>query len=644
MDYIVHYDIAAFLVTLTMIFHFIMRKSIKTKSITVFCVLIGLQFTSTILDVVTALMIDGVLPSSTFSMYLFNILYLITFNSITPAFLCYIICITKKDGGSWTKKDHLKVWPLITLDYILLITTPFTKLMFYIDEEGQYVHNFLFYLLYVVSLIYLITSFVQVYNHRKNIKKEECTIVYVYISITILAVIIQMFIPNILIIHLAVAISFFLVYLSLENPDNYLDSSLGIFNREGFILSLKGSIELNNDFRLIGIYIGGLKYLNETIGVNNKKILLNKITEFLCTLNGSDNVYRLSNTKFVIKLEGTQDDEHDLINKLFSRFESPFEIQNTDIPLVPSVAVLKCPEDSDTLNNTMDLLDYSLNELMENTETLFIRASENVIQKRQREGKVLQVLTKALKNNDFEMFYQPLYSVKEKRYSSAEALLRLKTSDIGYISPDEFIPIAEKNGMILEIGEFVFRNVCQYIIDNDIQQYGVDQIHINLSVVQCMQDDLAEKFIDIMKELGISGDRIKLEVTETAAVVSSTCLNMNMNALKDYNIKFALDDYGTGFSNAISLIEYPYSTIKIDKSVVWAAMDNEDAKKILTHTVAMLKSLNMSIVAEGVETYEQSEELMAMGFDQLQGYYYSKPISGDAFLELISRDLKVNNK
>ena len=147
--------------------------------------------------------------------------------------------------------------------------------------------------------------------------------------------------------------------------------------------------------------------------------------------------------------------------------------------------------------------------------------------------------------------------------------------------------------------------------------------------------------LDIMSELELPSHRIKLEVTETAAVVSSASLSMNMNALHDAGIMFALDDYGTGFSNAISLIEYPYSTIKIDKSVVWAAMENDDAKKVLAHTVSMLKDLNMSIVAEGVETYEQTEELISMGVDYLQGYYYSRPISGKDFIELVSIDLKM---
>lgn len=641
MNYIIHFDIAAFVVTLTVLFHFIMRKSIRTKAVTLFYVLIYLQLFTTTLDIATSLMIDGVIKATTFSLYLWNVVYLVAFNSITPVFVAYLICITKKDGRPWSSVDHLKIWPLLAVDYILLLTTPFTKAVFYIDKEGQYQHNTMFYALYLISIIYLVIAVTQVSVNKNSIKKEQRNMVYFYIIATIVAVVVQMFITKVLIMQFTISIAFFLVYLSLENPDNYLDSRLGIFNREGFILSLRGALDTRKEFRLIGIYFSGLKYLNETIGVENKKLLLQQITGFLCGLNGADNVYRLSNTKFVIKVDGDDELEQMIIDGVFERFETPFEVMNTDVPLVPAIAVLKCPDDADTLNNIMDLLDYSLNELMENSDITFIRASEDVITKRHREGKVLQVLNRAIVEKSFEMYYQPIYSVAEHRYTSAEALLRLKNSDIGFISPDEFIPIAEKNGMILEIGEFVFRSVCEYIIEHKVQRFGIEQIHINLSVVQCMQEDLAERFMDIMNELKLPSNRIKLEVTETAAVVSSSCLSMNMNALSECGIKFALDDYGTGFSNAISLIEYPYSTIKIDKSVVWAAMEKEEAKKVLSHTVAMLKSLKMSIVAEGVETYEQSEELIAMGFDYLQGYYYSKPISGKDFIELVSIDLKM---
>ena len=130
-----------------------------------------------------------------------------------------------------------------------------------------------------------------------------------------------------------------------------------------------------------------------------------------------------------------------------------------------------------------------------------------------------------------------------------------------------------------------------------------------------------------------------MEVTETAAVESNERLSMNMNRLVEKGVQFALDDYGTGFSNATSLIQYPYETIKIDKGVIWAAMKNDSAMKILTHSVAMIKSLQLSIVAEGVETIEQANELMSMGCDYFQGYYYSKPVCAKDFIALLESNM-----
>ena len=176
------------------------------------------------------------------------------------------------------------------------------------------------------------------------------------------------------------------------------------------------------------------------------------------------------------------------------------------------------------------------------------------------------------------------------------------------------------------------------MMKEQIWEKGIDHIHVNLSVVQCMQERLAQNFLDILEENQLPCKRINLEVTETAAVVSSECLSMNMNKLVEKGIQFALDDYGTGFSNATSLIEYPYQTIKIDKGVVWAAMENENAMKVLTHSVAMIKSLKMDIVAEGVETMEQAEQLGQMGCDYFQGFYYSKPLRQEEFTSLLNEN------
>ena len=207
--------------------------------------------------------------------------------------------------------------------------------------------------------------------------------------------------------------------------------------------------------------------------------------------------------------------------------------------------------------------------------------------------------------------------------------------ELGFVSPDEFIPVAEKNGLIHMIGEFVFRSVCKFIINNKLWEKGIEYIHVNLSVIQCMQEKLYEQLLGIMDFYGLDYKYIELEVTETAAVVSSDTLMINMKQLMEKNMSFALDDYGMGYSNTTSILKYPFHTIKLDKSIVWAAMKDDKARKLLQHTIAMFRDMGIELVAEGVETKEMAAMLSKMKCDYLQGYLYSKPVKAEEFLKLL---------
>ena len=259
-----------------------------------------------------------------------------------------------------------------------------------------------------------------------------------------------------------------------------------------------------------------------------------------------------------------------------------------------------------------------------------------MLEKSRRENDLSQILKHALSENQFEVFYQPIYSVKKKKFTTAEALIRLNNDTLGYVSPEEFIPIAERDGIILLIGEFVFRSVCKFILNNKLWEKGIEYIHVNLSAIQCMQERLHEQLLAIMDYYGLDYKYIELEVTETAAIASSETLLKNMKSLMEKNMNFALDDYGMGYSNTSSILQYPFHTIKLDKSIVWAAMKNENAKKFLYHTIAMFRDMGIELVAEGVETAEMARMLSKMECDYLQGFLYSKPITADSFLELLS--------
>lgn len=636
MGFIIHYDVAAIILIVTILVHYYCKKTLDTRPSKLFAIMLWVHLCATILDIGTALMIDMGQNLSMGTLYFWNSFYCIMVYGTTPLYLAYLIYITKGLSNKWSFWDYLKVCGPIAVDIVCVITTSFTKFVFYFNPDGSYYHGPGFYVLYGNAILYFVLAVVQTYRYRTRLRKEQRITVYFYSLLNVIALLVEMFSLYYLITQFIMSVSILLIYFAVENPEDYRDKNLEVFNREGFVLRLNSTLGRNKPFRLLGLHIEGLSYLNETIGEANRDILLKEVVEFLCHIGGKNDVYVIANAEFVIRFEDNHNFEECLIEAIQKRFETPFSAGNMDVLLSAYMAVIRYPEDADTLDNMIDLLEYALNEAVAEKERRVIQANEEILKKKRRETQILQLMKKALREKSFEVYYQPIFCVKEGRYTSAEALIRMPQTDIGFISPEEFIPIAEKNGLILDIGEFVFRTVCEFMVREQIWEKGIEHIHVNLSVVQCMQERLAQNFLSIMDENHLPCKRISLEVTETAAVVSSECLSMNMNKLVEQGVQFALDDYGTGFSNATSLIEYPYQTIKIDKGVVWAAMENENAMKVLTHSVAMIKSLEMDIVAEGVETMEQAEQLGEMGCDYFQGYYYSKPVRQEEFVALLN--------
>lgn len=218
--------------------------------------------------------------------------------------------------------------------------------------------------------------------------------------------------------------------------------------------------------------------------------------------------------------------------------------------------------------------------------------------------------------------------------------MRLFDKDLGFINPEELVTLAEQNGYIDQIGEIVFRKVCKFIQDNDIENMGLKYIEVNLSPLQCMREDLVETFGDIMEKYEVRPEQINLEITETAQIASGKQILSNVEAFHKMGVEFSIDDYGSGFASADYLIKLPVSIVKIDKSILWMAMKDESAMIVLQNTIKMIKDLGKEIVVEGVEDEEMVEMLGRCGCDFMQGYFYSKPISDAKFIEYIKTNLK----
>ena len=195
-----------------------------------------------------------------------------------------------------------------------------------------------------------------------------------------------------------------------------------------------------------------------------------------------------------------------------------------------------------------------------------------------------------------------------------------------------------RDGKILKIGKYVFEEACRFIKKGVGTSLGIEYVQVNLSVVQCMQSDLVEQLLSIMDRYKVDPSSICLEVTETAAVYTPHIMEKNIKTLSDYGVKFALDDYGTGYSNMTYLLSLPFRFIKLEKEIVWECFKSEKAHIAIESTVAMIKKLNMQIVAEGIEDKHQLDTLLGMGCDFIQGYYFSKPVPEKDFIEVLKKN------
>ncbi len=243
----------------------------------------------------------------------------------------------------------------------------------------------------------------------------------------------------------------------------------------------------------------------------------------------------------------------------------------------------------------------------------------------------------AMRENRFEVYYQPLYNVHKEQFTEAEALLRLKDPSGKFVPPDEFIPAAEQTGLIVEIGRMVLWKTCCALRLLLARGVEIEAVSVNLSVVQLQREDSAEKLLRIIQEGGVSPDRIVFEVTESTIIHDYPLIAKRIRELGAAGIRFALDDFGTGYSSIAHVSDLPFDSVKIDKSLIWGSARNRKCSILTEDLAQMFRHIRLDITAEGVETEEQDRFARRCGFDKIQGFRYARPMPMDQAAALFGR-------
>ncbi len=635
--YIYYYDVASLVFCSFLLIYFFSRRNVRNMQTGMYAIMLIAVWISTILSVVVVCAYEFLFNISIWIPYTLEALYSIFLDLAIAAFYCYIMVITK-GKKNLTRWDMTRIVTPYAIAFIMLVTNYWTKFVFSIDtvtgvltfQPGKYI-------LFALSALYMTMGAYEAYMNRGILSKGQKWAVVILCALGANAIFLQCtLLPQVLLMQIAATLSTMSLYFTLENPGEYRDKLLDTWNRLAFTSITSTEMDMNRPFSVLAMRLDGIKYVNESLGVSFGDKVLHEFSQFLTEITPPGTVYHISGMRFVIMNRKCKFEWNSILESLKEKFAEPVIIDGISVNLKLSMCIIRYPDQVSSRQDLMDIIKYVLKEQDVDGSSVLIELTDELLERRHRENAVLKIIKDAILTDGFEMHYQPIYSVEKGRYASAEALIRLKNTEIGYVGPDEFIPLAEQNGMILDIGNYVFREVCRFMSENKLWEQGIDYIEVNLSVMQCMQETLHAKLLQIMDEYQIPYHRINLEITETAAVVSNDTLKRNMDKLIDKGISFALDDFGTGYSNIAYIFSYSFDMIKLDKSMVWSAMESEKAQKVLKHTIKMLKDMDMHIVAEGVETLEQAEVLKEMGCDYFQGFYYSRPVNEQTFLQVVS--------
>jgi diguanylate cyclase (GGDEF)-like protein/PAS domain S-box-containing protein len=422
---------------------------------------------------------------------------------------------------------------------------------------------------------------------------------------------------------------------SSQAEANYLayhDPLTGLYNRVNFEEYLNHTLPLakrnNSLLALLFIDLDRFKVINDTLGHDiGDRVLIEVAQRLKKVLRESDFIARWGGDEFVVVLENLSSvsDVARVATHIIEALQQPIQVNKNKLLTTASIGIALYPEDASdaqTLIKYADSAMYLAKDKGKNNYRFYTAELSKEVQKRLA---IDMALHNALTNNEMYMMFQPQYSLKTKEIIAAEALIRWENEQLGFVPPDQFIPIAEDSGAIIKIGYFVFEESCRALCN--FRSAGIDLkfIAVNVSTIQFRESQLLEKFLQIIQKYNLQASDIEIEITERF-MMEQTLQNMQLlQKFQDKGFKISIDDFGTGYSSMSYLKDLPVDTIKIDKSFVDDIGENNSNNVVIEAIIALAKTLGYTIVAEGIETTAQEEFLHKMQCDMGQGYLFSKP-------------------
>lgn len=484
---------------------------------------------------------------------------------------------------------------------------------------------------YIFALLFVISNIYRLIRYRKLVNQKRAHAIGMWMGMWMVATIIQAFNNAMLLVGFATALGMVVLFFELENPEGNMDRETGLLNSHALLELMKHKYADGQFFSLLLVSME--QYQRDTEEMGKIDSVMPELVSFFSAIPNA-RVFKRVEHDFVF-LFSDEDALRKALDMVQSRFAGEWKDKTAAFLIEPIYTVLEDNSLAASAEEAFRILDVCKAHQVDQDDNQVVFINQEMIDEHRGKERIAKIIRNAMEEDRVEVFYQPIYGVQKKQFVSAEALVRIRNTDGSILPPGVFIPVAEENGSILRLGEIIFEKACQFIVNNNLREYGIHYIEVNLSIEQCEDEALAERYIRIMEQYQVDPSFINLEITETGSIKARNILLRNMQRLIEYGVCFSLDDFGNGESNLNYIVDMPVEIIKFDRDMTQAYFNKEKAKFVMSAARNMIQEMGLHIVSEGVETREQFEHLAKIGIDYIQGYYFSKPLPAEEFLAFV---------
>ncbi len=559
-----------------------------------------------------------------FSYFLFHLL-------LAPMFAFYVLYATGSQHRVSPLQQAMFAAPLV-ISELFLFTNPFLHFMYRFDESRNFIRCWGEYIVYGCCVLYFFYAIFKVIFTWKSLSgKRRFAMAYFFVLVAS-GIVLQMLNFDLRAELFAESLGLIGVMIAIETEDDRIDIDTGFYNRRTLQTDIDSLLYNRNRFSVLCIKVTNADIIQRATGSQNSDILSLILSPYLKSIVKRYYIYNATPESFILTMmEQSEEEIKPLAQQISERFEHPFSFNGSDIPLNAVIMTADVPA---RLHTSADVLAMADQPIPKQIVRKVLCGEE--LDYLLRRVAVEEAVTRGLEEHYFEVYYQPTYYVNGELHG-AEALIRLHDPVIGSVFPDEFIPVAEQMGMIDQLDNFVYDEVCQFWKTGIPSKCGMDCINVNLSVMHCMLPGFVAQINEIAAKHNIDKHHINFEITESVAANDYNVLASIVNELKREGYHFSMDDYGTGYSNMEAIFTLDFDVVKIDKSILWSAEKSDIGRIVLENTVHMVRQMKRRILVEGVETKAQVDLLATLGVSYLQGYFFSKPVPKQQFIEIIRK-------